>query len=215
MLSPSFSPGLRCKRDGLGQNQAARYILPTGARVSAARVVLLSASRILSNGSVVTRTVIYFVLLLSCSFPTAGLLRVVESLSKGSVELGAAVFPQEAGRLMAMHSILRVDKTQYKHNKREFHVDSLFFSFWISVIFFALTWKSATFVKCRVYGASCSALVISSGCLVWFNVNEIDWNEEFAQNVLFVWWCCEKTWVIIPFNVWTSPLFVSVPEMVP
>lgn len=135
MLSPSFSPGLRCKRDGLGQNQAARYILPTSARVSAARVVLLSASRILSNGSVVTRRVIYFVLLLSCSFPTVGLLRVVESLSKGSVELGTAVFPQEAGRLMAMHSILRVDKTQYKHNKREFHVDSLFFSFWISLIF--------------------------------------------------------------------------------
>lgn len=36
---------------------------------------------------------------------------------------------------MAMHSILRVDKTQYKHNKREFHVDYLFFSFWISLVF--------------------------------------------------------------------------------
>lgn len=165
MLSSSFSPGLRRKRDGLGQNQAARYILPTSARLSAAHVVLPSASRVLSNGSVVTRRVIYFVLLLSCSFPTAGLLRVVESLSKGSVELGAAVFPQEAGRLMAMHSILGVDKTQYKHNKREFRVDSLFFSFWISLgfFFFALTWKSATFVKCK----SLWSLVPCAHHLLW------------------------------------------------
>lgn len=56
--------------------------------------------------------------------------------------------------------------------------------------FFALTLKSATFVKCRVYGASRSALVISSAYLIWFNVNEIDGNEELAQNVLF----CTMLW---------------------
>lgn len=49
---------------------------------------------------------VFLLLLFLCSFPATGLLRVVEPLSKRSVELSAAVFPQKAGRLMELHSVL-------------------------------------------------------------------------------------------------------------
>lgn len=49
---------------------------------------------------------VFLLLPFLCSFPATGLLRVVEPLSKRSVELSAAVFPQKAGRLMELHSVL-------------------------------------------------------------------------------------------------------------
>lgn len=82
------------------------------------------------------------------SLPAAGLLWVVQPLSKRSVGLSAAVFPQEAGGMMELHTILRMDKHNINTTKEtEMWRWFLFPFYWLQLSYMFFRLSNVKFVK--------------------------------------------------------------------